>query len=73
MKRARGRKAHTSDENLHLSGFRASQYDGWLATVSDAPLPLHFIGGASVAHFEFGGRRCSPERFAVVGFAAEEK
>ncbi|GBP22939.1 hypothetical protein EVAR_95339_1 [Eumeta japonica] len=29
---------------------RASQDDGWLATVSDAPLPLHFIGGASVAH-----------------------
>ncbi|GBP49996.1 hypothetical protein EVAR_37082_1 [Eumeta japonica] len=29
---------------------RASQCDGWLATVSDAPLPLHFIGGASVAH-----------------------
>ncbi|GBP89868.1 hypothetical protein EVAR_65757_1 [Eumeta japonica] len=29
---------------------RASHYDGWLATVSDAPLPLHFIGGASVAH-----------------------
>ncbi|GBP10030.1 Insulin-degrading enzyme [Eumeta japonica] len=24
--------------------------DGWGATVSDAPLPLHFIGGASVAH-----------------------
>ncbi|GBP29967.1 hypothetical protein EVAR_22865_1 [Eumeta japonica] len=29
---------------------RALQGDGWLATVSDAPLPLHFIGGASVAH-----------------------
>ncbi|GBP91424.1 hypothetical protein EVAR_36621_1, partial [Eumeta japonica] len=31
---------------------RALQCDGWLATVSDAPLPLqlHFIGGASVAH-----------------------
>ncbi|GBP83306.1 hypothetical protein EVAR_57568_1 [Eumeta japonica] len=29
---------------------RASQDDGWLATVSDAPLPPHFIGGASVAH-----------------------
>ncbi|GBP68798.1 hypothetical protein EVAR_36560_1 [Eumeta japonica] len=29
---------------------RASQYDGWLATVPDAPLPLHFIGGACVAH-----------------------
>ncbi|GBP92174.1 ATP-binding cassette sub-family G member 4 [Eumeta japonica] len=29
---------------------RASQDDGWLATVSDAPLPLHFMGGASVAH-----------------------
>ncbi|GBP61938.1 hypothetical protein EVAR_44994_1 [Eumeta japonica] len=29
---------------------RALQDDGWLATVSDAPLPLHFIGGASVAH-----------------------
>ncbi|GBO99015.1 hypothetical protein EVAR_382_1 [Eumeta japonica] len=34
-------------------------YDGWLATVPDAPLPLHFIGGASVAHIltaqsEFG-------------------
>ncbi|GBP93444.1 hypothetical protein EVAR_89794_1 [Eumeta japonica] len=28
---------------------RASQDDGWLATVSDAPLPLHFMGGASVA------------------------
>ncbi|GBP46133.1 hypothetical protein EVAR_26578_1 [Eumeta japonica] len=39
---------------------RASQFDGWLATVSDAPLPLHFIGGASVAHvscihFNWGG------------------
>ncbi|GBP58686.1 hypothetical protein EVAR_97089_1 [Eumeta japonica] len=33
---------------------RALQGDGWLATVSDAPLPLHFIGGASVAH-ERGG------------------
>ncbi|GBP43737.1 hypothetical protein EVAR_29719_1 [Eumeta japonica] len=31
---------------------RASQDDGWLATVSDAPLPLHFMGGASVAHAE---------------------
>ncbi|GBP84715.1 hypothetical protein EVAR_32341_1 [Eumeta japonica] len=29
---------------------RASQCDGCDATVSDAPLPLHFIGGASVAH-----------------------
>ncbi|GBP19836.1 hypothetical protein EVAR_75129_1 [Eumeta japonica] len=29
---------------------RASQDDGWLATVSDAPLPPYFIGGASVAH-----------------------
>ncbi|GBP75004.1 hypothetical protein EVAR_82422_1 [Eumeta japonica] len=39
---------------------RALQDDGWLATVSDAPLPLHFIGGASVAHvscihFNWGG------------------
>ncbi|GBP50998.1 hypothetical protein EVAR_37155_1 [Eumeta japonica] len=39
---------------------RALQGDGWLATVSDAPLPLHFIGGASVAHvscihFNWGG------------------
>ncbi|GBP48088.1 hypothetical protein EVAR_74593_1 [Eumeta japonica] len=39
---------------------RASQDDGWLATVSDAPLPLHFMGGASVAHvscihFNLGG------------------
>ncbi|GBP40068.1 hypothetical protein EVAR_33641_1 [Eumeta japonica] len=39
---------------------RASQDDGWLATVSDAPLPLHFMGGASVAHvscihFNWGG------------------
>ncbi|GBP05362.1 Receptor-type guanylate cyclase gcy-13 [Eumeta japonica] len=31
---------------------RALQCDGWLATVSDAPLPLHFIGGASVAHHD---------------------
>ncbi|GBP14912.1 hypothetical protein EVAR_75487_1 [Eumeta japonica] len=29
---------------------RALQCDGWLATMSDAPLPLHFIGGGSVAH-----------------------
>ncbi|GBP19832.1 hypothetical protein EVAR_75125_1 [Eumeta japonica] len=29
---------------------RALQDDGWLATVSDAPLPPYFIGGASVAH-----------------------
>ncbi|GBP62936.1 hypothetical protein EVAR_95891_1 [Eumeta japonica] len=29
---------------------RALQCDGWLATVSDAPLSLHFIDGASVAH-----------------------
>ncbi|GBP28588.1 hypothetical protein EVAR_85787_1 [Eumeta japonica] len=34
---------------------RASQCDGWLATVSDAPLPLHFIGGASVAHHYTSG------------------
>ncbi|GBP60267.1 hypothetical protein EVAR_14029_1 [Eumeta japonica] len=34
---------------------RASQDDGWLATVSDAPLPLHFIGGASVAHHYTSG------------------
>ncbi|GBP65547.1 hypothetical protein EVAR_87523_1 [Eumeta japonica] len=39
---------------------RASQYDGCNATVPDAPLPLHFIGGASVAHvssihFNWGG------------------
>ncbi|GBP54797.1 hypothetical protein EVAR_87870_1 [Eumeta japonica] len=31
---------------------RPSQCDGCDATVSDAPLPLHFIGGASVAHRE---------------------
>ncbi|GBP67613.1 hypothetical protein EVAR_98667_1 [Eumeta japonica] len=34
---------------------RALQGDGWLATVSDAPLPLHFIGGASVAHHYTSG------------------
>ncbi|GBP24675.1 hypothetical protein EVAR_15881_1 [Eumeta japonica] len=34
---------------------RALQDDGWLATVSDAPLPLHFIGGASVAHHYTSG------------------
>ncbi|GBP61077.1 hypothetical protein EVAR_48576_1 [Eumeta japonica] len=39
---------------------RALQGDGWLVTVSDAPLPLHFISGASVAHvscihFNWGG------------------
>ncbi|GBP59905.1 hypothetical protein EVAR_44581_1 [Eumeta japonica] len=33
---------------------RALQGDGWL-TVSDAPLPLHFIGGASVAHHYTSG------------------
>ncbi|GBP77658.1 hypothetical protein EVAR_57043_1 [Eumeta japonica] len=32
---------------------RASQCDGCNATVPDAPLPLHFIGGASVAHATF--------------------
>ncbi|GBP41380.1 hypothetical protein EVAR_84724_1 [Eumeta japonica] len=36
---------------------RASQCDGWLATVPDAPLPLHFIGGASVSHVEGLRRR----------------
>ncbi|GBP47290.1 hypothetical protein EVAR_38054_1 [Eumeta japonica] len=42
---------------------RALQGDGWLATVSDAPLPLHFIGGASVAmsciHFNWEAWPCT--------------
>ncbi|GBP73273.1 hypothetical protein EVAR_54767_1 [Eumeta japonica] len=32
---------------------RASQDDGWLATVSDAP-PHRILGGASVAHYTSG-------------------
>ncbi|GBP37694.1 hypothetical protein EVAR_23743_1 [Eumeta japonica] len=45
---------------------RALQGDGWLATVSDAPLPLHFIGGASVAHSSAPccGCRCGYEPMA---------
>ncbi|GBP52131.1 hypothetical protein EVAR_21262_1 [Eumeta japonica] len=53
---------------------RALQDDGWLATVSDAPLPPYFIGGASVAHWRFLWARASvPARPSLPSIAYESE